>query len=204
MTQQVDNLRRGRWTHGGWLVVPCVALIVGSAGVVAGPGSELALAEARVSAARLFADTGQREWRERLEYRQAGGDRILSEIDALIARELPAAPSELEIHTVVKVIAAARDVELKSIGAGSEPEQVDAANVPNLMRRRIELRGGATLDAWKGVVADLRSLGFPAAVVGFSFARGQTGDTRFEGHVELDLFHARATNTEHPAARSHG
>ncbi len=203
MRASCENLRGGWRRRGAWFALPALALLFSTAGVVLVPARGLLSAERELVALQ---ERSRQYASERLQLHstEAGGTRqLLSRADGLIDAAVPPEPGELVLHTALRLIATRTGLELASMAFDSSAEGRLSAT-RSFGQRTLELRGSGSLAAWRDFVAGLRALGQPCAVDSFSFTRANAAERRFEGHLQLLLYHsspAVASATPEPGER---
>jgi hypothetical protein len=181
----IHNLTDGRARRHSGLVVASILALFSAAGVVTRPGNELALAQAEHAAAeRRVGDRRRAAEHWRAFEAQGGLTRAEGLLRALRAR-LPGPRSELELHGLLRWIAARSGVELErievlaAVDAGLEPLD-DVAAV-----REVRVAAESPLAELRTFLAACRELGFPA-ILDFGLTRASAG--RFRWSAALGLF----------------
>lgn len=187
MKAAIENLRgwRGR---GAWFALPALALVIGTTGVVLVPARGLLGAERALVELQARSRENARERLELHALRTSSTQKLLARADEVVDSAVPPAAGELVLHTAVRLVAARAGLELASMAFDSSPEA--QTRVGSFGRRTLDLRGSGTLESWRDFVAGLRELGQPCAVDSFSFTRPSAAERRFEGHLQLDLYHS--------------
>lgn len=197
MKPPFENLRGGWSRRGAWFALPALALVLSTAGVVMVPAKALVGAEQELVRLQGRARECAAERLSQHAFQSSGGPEMLARTDGLLTGQVPQPSGEIELTTAVRLLAARFDLELAGLSLGA-PAEGEAQVLSMIGQRTLELRGSASLSGWCGFVRGLRALGQPCAVDAFTFARSNTSEPRFDGRLELQLFH-RATIAPEPA-----
>ena len=186
----ISNLKSGRLARGAVALLPVALSITALGGFTVIPTTNRDEARASHGAVRQFVAQGQQQRHRFQEYDEAKADDRVESALARVKSLVPRGSSELELHSLLRVIAEASRLSLESLAIG---EPLDAGFEPLdelIAVRRIELRGSGPIRALTNVDSLLRAGGHPTAVREFRFSRADDREDTFRWHAVLGVFEA--------------
>jgi hypothetical protein len=174
-----------------WIVALSLLSILSVAGVVAEPVMHLGRSEAEREVARRDAlqCSAERAMLQRFEDAH-GWERTADALRALSAR-LPRDVSPIEIHGLLRLLAASHRIELASADISGEKATNFAVLDDCVTMREVDVRGVGTVADWVGLTEDLARAGYPTSVLELSLQRRGAQDGAFDTHLVLGLYSTR-------------
>lgn len=183
-----DCMRSGRARRAGWFVVPALVALAGTSGVTVRPllGRLDAYEELEFARRRTRLHAAARLESERFE--AAGGMSRLEAAREALEGMLPERVAPVEVSALCGLLAQRHGIALEGVKIGEPRETKHAVLADRVVALEAELAGHATLAAIASLAPELRSAGFPCAVVEAAIARREPGEPVFHFRVALELY----------------
>jgi len=190
MITRMDNLREGATTRllKNW--APTLFTFVALVGAVGLPLRSLQSARSGLADAQVAFERASLMRANLDDFRAAGGESFVDELDRTTAELLPRGLSCIDVRAALQLLATSSELELSALSVSDFAPTRYATLDDSVGLAEISLSGLGGPGSLSRLMSSVQALGYPITIRNFQLDRLSATDSRFEIHAVMDLYQA--------------